>query len=112
MVLVEIESEYKKIQTNLRALPNISVFSELMAKTLGSLMISSNSLKIKPSSSGATIIGVPICTLGGGKLKIGDNDYELTPEIYKALSYTGYTGKIMEDEKDILIKYYFKNDLG
>ena len=51
-------------------------------------MSSSNSLKIKSSRSGATILGVPMYTLGGDKLRIRDNDYELTPEIYKVLSYT------------------------
>ena len=50
-----------------------------------------NSLKIQ-SSSGAKILGVPIYTLGGDRLQIRDNVYDLTPEIYKALSYTGYTG--------------------
>ena len=39
-----------------------------------------NSLKRKPPSSGATILGVPIYTLGRYKLRIGDNDYDLTPE--------------------------------
>ena len=44
-----------------------------------------NSLK-KPSSSGATILGIPIYTLGGDKLRIFDNVYDLTPEISEALS--------------------------
>ena len=62
-----------------------------------------NSLKIKHSPSGATVLGVPIITLGGDKLRIRGNDYELTPEIYKALSYTGYTGNTMKKESDILM---------
>ena len=82
-----------------------------MTKTLGSLMSSSNSLRIK-ASSGPTILGVPIYTLGGDKLRIGDNDYELTPEFYKALSYTGYTGKTMKNENDFLMMDNIKNDLG
>ena len=61
IVPVEIESEDENIQTNLRALPNSSMFSDQMTKTLGRLMSSANSLKIK-SSSGATILGVPIVT--------------------------------------------------
>ena len=73
-----------------------------MTKTLGSLMSSSNSLKIQSSHSGATILGDRIYTLGGDKLRIRDNDYELTPETYKALSFTGYTGKTMKIENDIL----------
>ena len=51
-------------------------------------MSSSNSLKINSSPSGATILGVPIYTLGVDKLRIRDNDYELTHEICKTLSYT------------------------
>ena len=60
-----------------------------MTKTLGRLKSSPNSLKIKLSHSGATILGVPIFTLGGDKLGIRDNEYDLTPEKYKALSFTG-----------------------
>ena len=112
IVPVEIESEDENIQTNLRALPNSSIFSDLMTKTLGLLMSSPNSLRIKPSPSGPTILGVPIYTLGGDKLRIRDNDYELTPEIYKALSYTGYTGETMNNEKDILMMNNIINDLG
>ena len=36
----------------------------------------------------ATVLGVPIFTLGGEKLKINDNIYELTDEIHNALSLT------------------------
>ena len=75
-------------------------------------MSSLNSLKTKPSPSGATILGVPIYTLGGDKLRIPDNVYELTPEIYKALSDTGYTGKIMKNENDILMMNNNITDLG
>ena len=56
IVHVEIESEDEGLQINLRALPNSSVFNDLMTKTLGSLMSSSKSLKIKSSPSGATIL--------------------------------------------------------
>ena len=66
-------------------------------------MSSANSLRIKSSPSGASILGVPIYTLGGDKLRIRDNDYEVTPEIFKALSYTGYTGKTTKNENDILM---------
>ena len=57
-----------------------------MTKTLGSLMSSSICLRIKASPSGPTILGVPIHTLGGDKLRIRDDDYDVTPEIYKAMS--------------------------
>ena len=81
ILTVEIESEDEKIQTNLRALPNSSIFSDLITKTLGRLMSSPTSLKVKSSSPGATILGGPIYTLGGDKLRIRDNDYDLNPEI-------------------------------
>ena len=59
-------------------------------------MSSANSLKITSSPSGASILGVPIYTLGGDRLQIKDNICDLTPEIYKALSYKGYTGENFE----------------
>ena len=112
IVPVEIESEDENIQTNLRALPNSSMFSDQMTKTLGRLMSSANSLKLKSTPSGATILGVPIYTLGGDTIQIKGNDYDLTPEIYKALSFTGYDGKTMKNENDILMLNNIINDLG
>ena len=88
------------------------MFSDQMTKTLGRLMSSLNSLKITASPSGPTILVVPIYTLGVDKMRIRDKDYELTPEIYKALSYTGYTGKTMKNENDILMLNNIINDLG
>ena len=83
-----------------------------MTKTLGRLMCSSNSLKIKSGPSGATILGVPIYTLVEDKLRIRDNVYDLTPKIYKALSYTGYTGKTMKNENESLMLNNIINALG
>ena len=112
LVPVEIESEDENFQTNLRALPNSSIFSDQMTKTLGRLMSSANSLKMKSTPSGATILGVPINTLGGDRIQIKDNIYDWTTEIYKALSYTGYEGKNLKNENDILMLYNIINDLG
>ena len=103
IVTVEIQSDDENIQTNLRALPNSSIFSALMTKTLGRLMSSLNSLKITASPSGPTILGVPIYTLGGDRMRIKDIIYDLTPETYKVLSDTGYTGNTMTNESDILM---------
>ena len=103
IVHVESEPEDENIPTNLGALPTSSIFSELMTKTLGSLMSCSNSLRIKASPSGPTIPGFPFYTLGGAKLRIQDSDYDLTPKIYKALSSTSYSGKNMKDGNDILM---------
>ena len=88
------------------------MFSDQMTKTLGRLMSSLNSLKIIASPSGPTILDVPIYTLGGDRIQIKDNIYDLTPEIYKALSDTGYTGKTMKNESDILMMNNIKNDLA
>ena len=112
IVPVEIESEDENTQTNSRALPNSSMFSDQMTKTLGTLMSTANSLKIKSTPSGATILGVPVYTIGGDRIQIKDNVYDLTPEIYKALSYTGYEGKNLKNENDILMLYNIINDLG
>ena len=74
-------------------------------------MSSLNSLKIKSNPFGATILGVPNYTLGGDKLRIRDDDYELTPEIFKALSSTGYTGNSMKKGSDILRMSNILNEL-
>ena len=58
--IVSDNSEDNNIKACLRALPNSSIFSDFMSSTLGRLLSSLNSLKIKPSPSGATILGVPI----------------------------------------------------
>ena len=112
IVPVEIESEDENIQTNLRALPNSSLFSDQMTKTLGRLMSSANSLRMTPSTSGAKILGVTIITLGGDRIQIKDNIYDLTPEIYKALSDTGYNGENLKNEDDILMLYNIIRDIG
>ena len=75
-----------------------------MRQMLGSLMNSKNSLEITQDESGrANILGVPIQISGADTIKINANIYELTPEKYKALSYTGYTGKTVKNENDILM---------
>ena len=61
------------------------MFSDQMKKTLGRLMSSANSLKINTTTSGATILRVPVSILGGDRIQIKDIVYDLTPEIYKAL---------------------------
>ena len=81
IVPVEIESEDGNNQPNIGALPNSSIFIDLMTKRLSRLMSSLNSLKTIFSPPGAIILGVPIYTLGGDKLRTRDNDCELTPEI-------------------------------
>ena len=55
-----------------------------MIETLGALMNSKNTLKlIQEDSVRASILGNPIHTLGGDRIQINDNVYDLTPEIKK-----------------------------
>ena len=63
IVPVEIDSDNLQVYINkpdIRALPNSSIFGELMTKTLGSLKSSSKSLRIEASRSGPTFFGVPL----------------------------------------------------
>ena len=71
---------------------------------MGALMNSKNFLKLIPDDLGrVSILGVPIITFGGDRIKIKDNVYDLAPEIYKALPLTSYTGKTLKKEKDNII---------
>ncbi len=100
-------------KVDIKALPNSSKFSNSMRQMIGSLMNSRNSLKITQDESGrANILGVPIQISEGDTMKINETIYELTPEIYKALTYTTYSGNNMRDENDILMMYNIIRDLG
>ena len=100
-------------KVDIKALPNSSKFSISMRQMIGSLMNSRNSLKINQDQSGrANILGVPFQISEGDTIKINENVYELTPEIYKALTYTTYRGNTMKDENDILMMYNIIKDLG
>ena len=83
-----------------------------MQEMIGSLMRSHNSLKlIQDESSKGTILGVPI-QISSDSIKINENIYKLTPEVYKALSDPLYTGKTMKNENDILMMNNIIRDLG
>ena len=97
----------------IKALPNSSKISNSMRQMIGSLMNSRNSIKITQDESGrANILGVPNQISEGDTIKINENIYELTPEIYKALTYSTYTGNTMRNENDILMMYNIIRDLG
>ena len=104
VVPVEINSEEENKQINPRALPYSNKFSSQgNDRNLGVLMNSKSSLKLLPDDAGrATILGTPIITVGGDIIQINENIYDLTPEIHKALSDKGYTGKNMKSQNDIL----------
>ena len=81
-----------------------------MRRMLGSLMYSRKSLQMtQDKSNRAIILGVPI-QISGDTMKINENIYELTPEIYKALTYPTYDGKTMKNENDILLMYNLIRD--
>ena len=63
------------------------------------------SLKIDQGerTGGVSINGIPVLKLDGDSMKIKDIVYEITPEIHKALSSTGYTGETMKSENDNLM---------
>ena len=83
-----------------------------MRDMIGSLMRSENSLKISQDELGrANVLGVPIQISEGDRIKIYDGIYDLTPEIYKALSDTGHTGKNMQNENVILMMNNIKRYL-
>ena len=71
---------------------------------LGALMNSENTLEILQAKSGrASIFGTPFHILRGDRIRINDNIYVSTPEIYKVFSSTSYSGKNMKDENDVLM---------
>ena len=87
-------------------LPNSLKYSDSMRQMIGSLMNSKDSLKIiQDELNRATFLGVPIQISENDTLKIKENIYELTPEIFKALIYPTYTGRTMKNEGDILKMY-------
>ena len=84
-----------------------------MREMIGSLMNSQNSLKVTQDESGrAKFLGVPIQLSEADTKNINETIYDLTPEIYKALSSTSYSVKTMKNEDDILTMYYIVRDLG
>ena len=83
-----------------------------MRKMLGALMNSANSLKITEDEFGrANILGDPIQISQGDTIKINENIYELTPEVYKALSNPLYTGNTMNNDDDFLMLYKILKDV-
>ena len=116
-VKVELEdSEDENIDNkiDIKALPNSFKFSNIMKNTIGKLMSSKNSLKIDQDerTGGASKNGIPVLILGDDSMKIGNNVYEITPEIHKALSSTGYTGENMKNENDILMRNIILRDVN
>ena len=60
----------------------------------------------------AEIVSVPTQTLAGDKIKIRENVCEIPAEFCTALSSTGYTGKNMQNDTDVLVSEKVKRDIG
>ena len=101
----ESEDENNNNKFGIKALLDIFKFSDLMKSTIGKLISSKNSLRIDHDNrtGGASINGISVLIFGGDSMKVKDNVYEITPEIHKASSSTGYTGETMKSEADILM---------
>ena len=77
-----------------------------MRKMLGALKNSANSLKITQDELGrVNILGTPIQVSEGDLLKINENIYKLTPQVFKALTDPLYTGNTMNNDDDFLMLY-------
>ena len=105
--------EDDSIQANIRALPNSNELSFNMMEIFRALKNSKNSLKLlQDDSSRASTLGTPINTLGGDKIRINDNIFDLTPKICKTLTSTAYSGKPVNVDNDILMMNSILRDLG
>ena len=97
---------------DLKSLPNNSKYSNSMRKMLGALMNSASSLKITQDEFGrANILGAPIRISQGDTIKTNEDIYELTPELYKALSNPLFTGNTMNNDDDFLMLYKILKDV-
>ena len=97
---------------DLKSLPNILKYSDSMRQMIASLMNSKTSLKIiQDDINRATILGVLNQISENDTMKTKKNIYELTPEIFKALTYPTYTGRTMKNESDFLKIYNIIRDL-
>ena len=112
--LEDSEDENIDYKIGIKALPNSFKLSDLMKITIGNLRSSKNSLRIDQDrrTGGASINNTPVLILGGDSWEVGYNVHEITPEIHKALSSTGYTGENMTNENDILMMNNIIRDLG
>ena len=91
--------------------PGITV-SEELAVTLVAMKGNRNQFKRAKNEQGRrTINGVDFKIVGENNLKIGNNTYELTPEIQKALTQTSYDFNKMSG-KDIFIFSHILNEIN
>ena len=67
-------------------------------------MNSANSLKINQGELGrVNVLGTPILVSEGDLMKINENIYKLTPQVFKPLTDPLYTGNAMNNDNDFLM---------
>ena len=111
-VVIDSEDENDNTQSDIDALPKSNILSIPMMEMWGALMNRRNSLKLKQDdSSRPSILRIPFQTWSDDTMQINVNNFDLTPEIFKALSSASYTGKTMRKYSDILLMNNIKNDL-
>ena len=75
--------------------------SDQLKDTIESLKNTNTSLKLNQNEDGNyKILDTIIKPIGNNKILVNGNTYNFSPEMYKALSRSSYTGKSMEDQND------------
>ena len=96
---------------DLKSIPSNPLYRKEMQEMIGALMSSHNSLKIIQEKPGrSTILGVPI-QISSDSIKINENIYKLTPEVYKALSNPLYTGNTKINDDNFVMLYNIVKDI-
>ena len=91
--------------------PGVTMSRELFA-TVGKMVNARNEFKLDQKKGGRYMFnGVNVDPMGGNNVKIGENIYEITPSIQKALTETSYNFTKMSDD-DILTFSKILNDIN
>ena len=91
--------------------PGVTMSHEIFA-TVGKMVNASNKFKLDKRTGGRyRLNGVNVDPMGGNNVKIGENIYEITPSIQKALTETSYNFNKMSDH-DILTFSKILNDIN
>ena len=86
----ELESSNVVNNFMLESPPGVTMSRELFA-TVGKMVNARNEFKLDQKRGGRYMFnGVNVDPMGGNNVKIGNNTYEITPEIQEALTKTSY----------------------
>ena len=107
----ELESSNVVNNFMLESPPGVTMSRELFA-TVGKMVNARNEFKLDQKKGGRYMFnGVNVDPMGGNNVKIGNNTYEITPEIQEALTKTSYNFTKMSDD-DILTFSKILNDIN